>query len=337
VTLGSPLADSLQRFVRRIRCAHLSACGAARESTFRSTANGRICGSSGLQGRCPGTSPEHFSASPCVLDARTHLRFRWCAMRCDFLRGSRHTERVQHGARTLVDSAVFCFTAPLLDLLPGARRSPKRQPPPAIGPRGPYDQGARTSLNKSSYWYVRPTLMTLTPTLPSRPDPRDSAIKPNLLSWDFQRPPLHRLQPESSLFQIVRLRPILGTSCRSSRAPHCGFSPPLQLPSSTSQVYCTLLPIMGFIPFHFVAKRSSSRCSSCPSKPSPHRKRSSRRLSVASRRASSTSRSPPLGERERHRWVHFWPSVHRSPCPPALSLRHVRRRLLVFPTAVSRS
>jgi len=191
VTPGSPRVDSLQRFVLWIGCAHFSARGAARLPTFRSAADGRICGSSGLQGRCPGTSPGHFSASPSGLDARTHLRLRWCAMRCDYLRGGRHTERVLHGARTLIDSAVFCFTAPLPDLPYGGllivrRETRRRVVHEALTTR------ARRRNRAIADGFVRPTLLTLTPTLPSRPDPCDPAIKPNLLSWDFQRSPLHR-------------------------------------------------------------------------------------------------------------------------------------------------
>jgi hypothetical protein len=78
------------------------------------------------------------------LDARTHLRLRWCAMRCSTLRGGYHTGRVLHGGRTLVDSAALCFAAPLLDLQPHDSRRVRWDP------RGPYNQGARRLKNKRS-------------------------------------------------------------------------------------------------------------------------------------------------------------------------------------------
>ena len=78
------------------------------------------------------------------LDARTHLRLRWCAMRCSTLRGGYHTGRVLHGGRTMVDSAALCFAAPLLDLQPHDSRRVRWDP------RGPYNQGARRLKNKRS-------------------------------------------------------------------------------------------------------------------------------------------------------------------------------------------
>jgi len=78
------------------------------------------------------------------LDARTHLRLRWCTMRCSTLRGGYHTGRVLHGGRTLVDSAALCFAAPLLDLQPRNSRCVRWDP------RGPYDRGAKRLKNKRS-------------------------------------------------------------------------------------------------------------------------------------------------------------------------------------------
>jgi len=73
--------------------------------------------------------------------------------------------------------------------------------------------------------------LTLTPTLPSRPDPYDSANRPNFLSWGFQRPPLHRTEsksptpgPELRCNARLPLRSFpSGMDCRPSRVPPSWF------------------------------------------------------------------------------------------------------------------
>jgi hypothetical protein len=89
--------------------------------------------------------------------------------------------------------------------------------------------------------------------------PSDSLglVSTRLLSWGFQRTPLHRHEPATStptlaLFRfpgpVWAFRPAFAKRLVTFRL--CGFSPPGRFtPSLILRVYCTPLPILGFIVF----------------------------------------------------------------------------------------
>lgn len=156
-------------------------------------------------------------------------RCRWCAKRYGRPLGGRHTGRVLHGARTLGR-----FRGALL------RRSPPRSStrglPPWAGIHEVLTTRARTRLSKCRGGCVRMTLLTLTPAFPSRPDPCDSAIKPNLLSWGFPKtaPPSYQAG-ESAVRVPIRYtfprsfpRPV-GRAAAPPAIRSRGFSPPQRL------------------------------------------------------------------------------------------------------------
>lgn len=168
------------------------------------------------------------------------------------------------------------------------------------------------------------TLLTLTPALPSRPDPCDSAIKPNLLSWVFQRPPLHRTQSRSPLsvcrrfaFPRSGVRP--GRSCRFPAIRSRGFAPPQRLdPSRLRRFVSPCCRPWGSL--RFPSSRNEVPRSAIPALRSFP--------SVESVRHGTGPWRPfalplPCGET-----ITPGAERHRSSCPPAVPRRDVRNRFL---------
>jgi len=133
---------------------------------------------------------------------------------------------------------------------------------------------------RDTFERVHATLLTLTPTFPSRPDSMRSDLPAGLplLGCPKIAPSSSRI--EESDARGPRLRGSLrGRTASPSRAPSPWFRTTSTVHSSpTVQVCCALLPILGFTVFRPVAKRASSRCGSCPSKLSLRRQRRLRSL-----------------------------------------------------------
>jgi len=123
--------------------------------------------------------------------------------------------------------------------------------------------------------HARATLLTLTPTLPSRPDPCGPTCRPDCLSWGCPKIAPPSLRIEESASRVARCRASLRRRTASpSRVPSPWFRTTSTVSSSpTTQVCFALLSILGFALFHPVTKRESSRRGSCPSKLSLRRQR----------------------------------------------------------------
>jgi hypothetical protein len=154
------------------------------------------------------------------------------------------------GGSPLVDSAVSGFTAPLLGF-PCTTLSACTGALEAL-----------TTRVRHTRMRAHATLLTLTPTLPSRPDPCGPAFRLDFLSWVCPKiaPPSSHV--EESAAREPRLRESLrGTTAGRSRVPPSWFrTTSAAFSSPTVQVCCALLPILGFIVFLPVAKRASPRC-----------------------------------------------------------------------------
>jgi hypothetical protein len=192
--------------------------------------------------------------------------------------GSRRTEPVpfagnhHHRAWSLdgekdpIVSAALCFTAPLLDLRlsPGSSRSLRPGCVPYIshGRANPHDLDADFPVASRVS-----TVRRMTVGLP-------------LLGLSKERPsivPCRRVRLPGSTSPF---RPS-GSDRRPSRVPPSWFLTTSAVFSSpTVQVSFTLLPILGFTAFLFVAKRRSPQRWSCPPKLSLRRQRRVRRESV---------------------------------------------------------
>jgi len=163
--------------------------------------------------------------------------------------------------------------------------------------------------------HARATLLTLTPTLPSRPDPCGPTCRPDCLSWGCPKiaPPSFRI--EESAARAARRRASLRRRTASpSRVPSAWFRTTSTVSSSpTVQVCFALLPILGFALFHPVTKRESSRRAFCPSKLSLRRQRRIRALFPACPSARACVTGATIAGR----------SLHRMPCP--LTLHSVHR------------
>jgi hypothetical protein len=134
----------------------------------------------------------------------------------------------------------------------------------------------RTSTGRLAFTFVqvRPTLLTLAPTIPTLTGPCDPAAKPGFLSWGCPKiaPPSYKPRSPAP----GRVRRCVSASPRASFG--MGKPLPIRVPpawflttstvcsSSTLRPYFRPLPILGFTAFPSVAKRNSLRCTCCPSK-----------------------------------------------------------------------
>jgi hypothetical protein len=142
------------------------------------------------------------------------------------------------------------------------------------------------------------TLLTLTPTLPSRPDPCGPTCRPDCLSWVCPKiaPPSSRTRESDA--RAPRLRGSLrGRAASSSRVPSAWFLTTSTVCSSPIvQVCCALLPILGFTVFHPVAKRAPHGVASAlRSFPSVDSGGSERHLSVAAYPRARVTEAPIAG------------------------------------------
>jgi hypothetical protein len=174
---------------------------------------------------------------------------------------------------------------------------------------------------------VRATLLTLTPTLPSRPDPCGPALQPDFLSWGCPKIAPPSFRAGESVARDPRLRfPLRERTASPLRVPPAWFRTTSAV--SPPRPYRFVSPCSrswGSPRFPLVAKRGSSRRCSCPPEPSLRRQR---------RRPRAVAGTSPCGRVSvgpRHGCDHRWPSLHRAPCLLVLFLRAARRRLLVLP------
>ena len=272
--------------------------------------SGRICGSSGLQGRGRARVPSLPSrtagperrarASTRTMGARPKPRFR-------VLRGTRHHRtRASTGRESPVDSAALCFAAPLHDL----RHDAGVLEVPTTG-RVAYESHAST------------TLLTLTPAFPPRLDPCGPTLRPDLLSWGCPKIAPPSFRAEESASRATRCRADLR---RAAAAPLAhrprGFSPPRRLPPPR--------------PCRFVAPCSRSWGSPCFT---PSRNGDSHSAFLpfeafppptATRRGSCPC---PVGDRQ---GPPLLTRLHRPPCPLALPPRATSKRFPTCSATVSR-
>jgi hypothetical protein len=192
-----------------------------------------------------------------------------------------------------VDSAALGFAAPLLDLRcvsTGVREVP-------------------TTGVRHMRKHTRATLLTLTPTLPSRPDPCGPTCRPDCLSWGCPKiaPPSYRTGESDARGPCLHV-PLRGGTASSSRVPPAWFRTTSTVFSSpTVQVCFALLPIMGFAVFLPVAKRASSQ-----------RLPALRSLPPADSDGSGTSPSPWARVTARPLLIAPSPrALPPHPCPPA--------------------
>ena len=175
---------------------------------------------------------------------------------------------------------------------------------------------------RDTFERVHATLLTLTPTLPSRPDPCGPTCRPDCLSWVVQRSPLHR--PESK-------SPTPGV--RVSAAPF-GEEQPV-LPALRPRGFAPPRRFTPLRPCRFVAPCSRSWGSPCfvPSRNGPPHGVVPALRSFPSADSGGSGHSlaghPLAGSGDRLRGLasrarpSLDASLHRSPCP--LTLHSVHR------------
>lgn len=183
---------------------------------------------------------------------------------------------------------------------------------------------------------VCPTLLTLTPTFSSRPDPCDSVFsRISSLGISKDRPSIVRdrgsrfrgrsspldpgdeppFLPRSALWFCTTSAVVIPRSCRFV-SPCCRSWGSPRFTSSRNED-----PRGAFLPFEvFPLSKAFSAARVCV-------------VPLLWSNFRSTHRSG----RGHHRKDHCWPPVHRPSCPPTLFPRDVRSRFLNFSTAVSRS
>jgi len=206
-----------------------------------------------------------------------------------------------HGGRSPIDSAAVGLAAPLLNLRCCAR---------ALKPlRATVALEVLTIGVRHMRKHARASLLTLTPTFPSRPDPCGPTLRPDCLSWGFQRSPLHRTESKSPTPGFrVSTAPF---GARQPVSPACrprGFAPPRRVvplrPCRSVSPCCRSWGSPYFFP-----SRNGPPYSVCPAL---------RSFSPADSDRSGTSPPP---------WARVTEStiagrlLHRSPCPLTLLSR----------------
>jgi len=192
------------------------------------------------------------------------------------------------------------------------RSPPRPSTPLAPGPRGPYDR-ARVITKPCT----RATLLTLTPTLPSRPDPCGPTCRSDFLSWGCPKiaPPSCRV--EESDARESRLRASLrGWAASPPRVPPAWFL--------TTSTVSPPRPCRGVAP---CCRSWGSPCFPSSRNEAPHSAVPALR-SFPSADSDESGSSPSSWARVTGSIIADLP-LHREPCPLVLLLRAVRRRSLV--------